>query len=85
MSDQLKIKKEIKGSAMIELGSNGSMAFDEVTVYMNEWSEKDMILLIVDKNNPNHKIQLSFTKPIEFIDVKKDEVKKDDTADTPVN
>ncbi len=68
---QLKIKKDVKGSAMIELGHNGSMSFDQISVYMNEWTEKDLILLIVDKNDPNNKIQLTFNKPAEFIEVKK--------------
>ena len=69
MSD-LKIKKEVQGTALIDLGMRGSLTFDAVTVYQNEWSEKDMVLLIVDKNDPNNKIQLTFSKPAEYIEVK---------------
>ena len=86
MSTQLKVKKEVKGSAMVELGVHGSIAFEQVTVYMNEWSEKDMIMMIVDKNNPNHKIQLTFNKPAEFVEVKKEEIKEEDKKpDTPIS
>jgi uncharacterized protein YueI len=70
-NQQLKVKKEVKGSALIELGINGSLAFEQVTVYMNDHSEKDMVLMIVDKNNPDQKIQLTFNKPAEFVEVKK--------------
>jgi len=79
MSAQLKIQKEVKGTAVIELGHNGSLSFEEVTVYMNEWSEKDLILMIIDKNDPNNKIQLTLVKPTEFVEVKKE----DPVTETP--
>jgi hypothetical protein len=77
MSAELKIKSKVKGTAVIDLGPRGSMAFEEITVYQNEWSETDMILLIVDKNDPNNKIQLTFSKPAEFIEVKPPDVKEE--------
>lgn len=75
MSAQLKIQKEVKGKALIDLGANGSLEFEQVSVYTNGWSDKDLIMMIVDKNNPNHKIQLTFTKPTEFVEVPKAEEK----------
>ena len=69
MSAELKLKKEVKGTAVIDLGPNGALTFENITVYQNEWSETDMVLLIVDKNNPANKIQLTFNKPEEFIEV----------------
>lgn len=77
MKDQLKIKKEVTGTALIDLGAHGSMTFERVSVYMNEWSEKEMVMLIVDKNDPNNKIQLTFDKPAAFVDkVEKPEEQK---------
>lgn len=75
-AQQLKIQKDVKGTATIDLGHNGSLSFEDVTVYMNEWSEKDLILMVVDKNDPNNKIQLTLEKPTEFIEVKKDPVEE---------
>jgi hypothetical protein len=71
MSNPLKVKKEVKGSALIELGANGSLAFENITVYMSDHSDKDLVMMIVDKDNPNHKIQLTFNKTSEFEEVKK--------------
>lgn len=79
MSAQLKIQKEVTGSAVIDLGANGSLTFDKVNVYMNEWSEKELTLLIVDKNDPNNKIQLTFDKPVEFIDLKPEKPAEEET------
>jgi len=62
MSDQLKIKKEIKGTALIELGNYGTAVFETISVYSNESSDTDIVLLIVDKKNPTHKIQLTLSK-----------------------
>jgi hypothetical protein len=64
MSAELKIQKEVKGSALIDLGRSGTLSFDAVTVYTNGWDEEDMVMLIVDKNDPEHKIQLTFSKPV---------------------
>lgn len=69
----LKLRKEVKGTALIDLGANGSLAFDEIQVYMSEWHEKEMVLSVVDKNNPSNKIQLSFDKPESFIEKKSDD------------
>lgn len=70
MNEQLKIKKDINGSALIDLGQQGSLTFEQVTVYSNDEKEKDLVLLIVDKNNPNNKIQLTFNKASDFTEEK---------------
>ena len=72
MTYELKLKKEVKGTAVIDLGPNGTMTFNDIIVYQNGWSETDMVLLIVDKNDSNNKIQLTFNKPEEFIEKKKE-------------
>lgn len=70
MNEQLKIKKYINGSALIDLGQQGSLTFEQVTIYSNDEKEKDLVLLIVDKNNPNNKIQLTFNKASDFTEEK---------------
>lgn len=84
MSDQstLKIHKEVKGKALIDLGQHGTATFEDVSVYLNDWSEKDMVIMVVDKSNPDHKIQITLEKPTEFIEVKKEETPEssDNTA-----
>jgi hypothetical protein len=67
---ELKLKKEVKGSAIINLGPNGSLTFDEIQVYINDWHETELILSIVDKNNSNNQIQVSFDKPEAFVEKK---------------
>jgi hypothetical protein len=74
MSTTLKLKKEIKGNALIDLGPRGSLGFDEINVSINDWSEREMVLLVVDKKDPNNKIQLCFDKPEEFIEKKTERI-----------
>lgn len=74
MSDKLKIQK-VKGDVIIDFGG-APFSMNGCTVYSNGWGEKDLVLLIQDKNDPNKKVQLTFTKPAEFVEPKKEEVKE---------
>jgi hypothetical protein len=61
MSDKLKIQKDISGTAVIDLGVQGSMQFEEISVFAEDAGE-DMIIMVVDKNDPSHKIQITMQK-----------------------
>lgn len=61
MSD-LNLKKEVTAEIIVQADGGGELAIAAADVYMSGEDDKDMVILLQDKTNPNNKIQISFTK-----------------------
>ena len=56
---KLNLKTDITASVLLRLNDT-EIPIEEMSVYIN--NDDDIVLLLVDKEEPDNKIQISFTK-----------------------